>query len=54
MSNDEFLRQQTQEQLRSSPHTEKATEQQVPNYLDRTVINNEIDRVRQELDRKKD
>lgn len=52
MSQDDYLRRQTEEQVRQQPSTEKVTEYQVPNHHNRTVINNEIDRVREDLNRK--
>jgi len=48
MSNDDYLRQQTQNGLINNPSTEKVTESQVPNAQDRQVINNEMDRIRRE------
>lgn len=48
MSNDEYLRQQTQNNLINNPHAEKPTEYGVPNAHDRQVIQNEMDRVRRE------
>lgn len=53
MSNDESLRQQTQEQVRNNPHTEKVTPSQVSDDHDRNVINNEIDRVRREQEQRR-
>lgn len=52
MSNDDYLRRQVEEQLRQQPQFPKLTEQQVPNYHDRTVINNEIERLRKEQERR--
>lgn len=48
MSNDDWLRQQTQQSIINNPSIEKPTEQQVPDYHDRTVIQNEHDRMRRE------
>lgn len=48
MSNDEYLRQQTQNNIINNPHAEKPTEYGVPNAHDRQVIQNEMDRVRRE------
>ena len=51
MSNDDYLRKQAQEQLQNNPNSQNVTEQQVKNYHDRTVINNEMDRVRADQQR---
>jgi hypothetical protein len=48
MSHDDFLRRTTQEHLINNPHTQKLTPEQQPDYHDRTVINNEMDRIRRE------
>jgi hypothetical protein len=50
MSNDEFLRQQTQNTLINNPYAEKPTSSQVPDVHDRQVIQNEMDRIRREQD----
>ena len=52
MSNDDWLRRQTEEQMRNHPHTPKVTDTEVRDYHDRTVINNHIDRVRRESERR--
>lgn len=55
MSDNEALRRQTEEQLRNYPQTPKVTEYQVPNYLQREVINSHMDFVRlQEEQRRRD
>lgn len=52
MSNDDYLRRQIEEQQRQNPQMPTRTEQEVPNYHDRTVINNEIERLRKEQERR--
>lgn len=51
MSNDDYLRRSVEEALRNNPQTQKVTEQQVPNYHDRTTINNHMDKVRADQSR---
>jgi hypothetical protein len=51
MSHDEHLQRQAREWAKQYPSAPKATEYEVPNYHDRTVANNEIDRVREEQSR---
>lgn len=50
MSQDEHLRQITQDNQRNHPFGQKVTESDVSNAHDRNVINNEIDRIKQQQD----
>jgi hypothetical protein len=53
MSNDEWLRQQTQQTIINNPWAEKPTESQVPDHHDRQVIENEHERIRREEEQRR-
>jgi hypothetical protein len=53
MSDDDYLRRRTQEQLTNNPHTQHLTDSQA-SYHERTKVNNEMDRIRAEEQRRRD
>lgn len=52
MSQEDYLRRQTQQQLINHPNTQKLQSHEA-DYFTRTTVNNEIDRVRREEEEKR-
>jgi len=52
MSQEDYLRRTTQQQLINNPHTQKLQDHQA-DYFTRTTVNNEMDRIRREEEEKR-
>lgn len=50
MSRDDHIRRVAEGEITNNPYTQNRTPEQLPNYQDRQVFNNELDRIRREED----